>query len=181
MIEKEDKEKLLKEIEKSGNVYFACLKLAIDRSTYYRWKKLDPLFGKRARVAERYGRENLCDIAKQGLGIRLKEKSMDAIKYTLGHLDPQFKPKRNSNVLITHKTITPPPLPPGRTFEDILDEGEERLRERTEEVIEKYEKLGGIPPRIDGTPISNEDILRFEPYIEDYYRVKKKDELEKDI
>ncbi len=33
------KEKLLKELRKFGNVYLSCLKVGIDKSTFYRWIK----------------------------------------------------------------------------------------------------------------------------------------------
>ncbi len=101
MIDGETKQKLLQEIEKVGNVYSSCLKIGVNKATYYRWKKEDKEFAKLAIKAEKTGRENMCDIAEHALMQNVKEKKMDAIKYVLGHNSTRYKPKIRK-VIIEH-------------------------------------------------------------------------------
>lgn len=103
MIDGETKQKLLQEIEKVGNVYSSCLKIGINKATYYRWKKEDKEFSKLAGKAEKTGRENMCDIAEHALMQNVKEKRMDAIKYVLGHNSKRYQPK-DRVVTIEHST-----------------------------------------------------------------------------
>lgn len=110
MIEKQIKQKILKELEKIGNVLMSCLKYGVDRSTFYRWKDSDPEFKMKAEAAIRHGRENLCDIAEHGLVRKLKEADMNAIKYALSHNSKHYKQKRTSKVLIEYRKQEPPPL-----------------------------------------------------------------------
>ena len=107
MINDKLKNKLLQELEKSGNVYFACLKTNVHRSTYYRWKKENEGFKIKAEQAEHIGRENICDVAEQALMANIKERKMDAIKYLLGHNSPRYKNRQTSNVVILHKKDIP--------------------------------------------------------------------------
>lgn len=100
MIDLETKEKLLKEIEKSGNVYLSCLKIGIDKATFYRWKK-EKDFNKKANEAIKMGRESNCDIAEHALMINVKERKMEAIKYVLSHHSKIYKPKTRK-VIIEH-------------------------------------------------------------------------------
>lgn len=101
MIDGETKQKLLQEIEKVGNVYSSCLKIGVNKATYYRWKKEDKEFSKLAIKAEKTGRENMCDIAEHALMQNVKERKMDAIKYALAHNSTRYKPKIRK-VIIEH-------------------------------------------------------------------------------
>lgn len=104
MIDLETKEKLLKEIEKSGNVYLSCMKTGIDKATFYRWKKDDEQFSKKATEAIKRGRENNCEIAEHALMMNVKEKKMDAIKYVLSHQSKIYKPKDRKVFLVHSNT-----------------------------------------------------------------------------
>lgn len=93
MIDLETKERLLKEIEKSGNVSLSCLKIGVDKATFYRWKKDDKEFRKKANEAIKRGRESNCDLAEHALMLNVKDRKMDAIKYVLSHQSKIYKPK----------------------------------------------------------------------------------------
>jgi hypothetical protein len=175
MVDDKIKNQLLKEIAKNGIVYLSCIKTGIDKSTYYRWKETDKEFQKKANQAERYGRENNCDIAEHALMQNVKEKKMDAIKYILGHNSPRYRPKKNSNVVILHKKEVMPFMTQ-KSWEDLYDEEADKRIERHNVLIEKYKSMGGIPPKADGTPISDEELLSYETYIEEWYKKKKLDE-----
>ncbi|TXH06862.1 MAG: hypothetical protein E6Q06_04565 [Candidatus Moraniibacteriota bacterium] len=124
MIDDKTKQKLLKELEKTGNIYLACLKVGIDRSTHYRWLDSDKTFKKQAGQAIRRGKENSCDIAKHALMLKVKDKDMRAIEYLLSHNDPAYKRKQTSNVVIVHKKVNPLPFPVRKTLEEEFDEYE---------------------------------------------------------
>jgi hypothetical protein len=120
MIDQEAKNKLLSELEKSGNIYVSCAKMNISRNTYYRWFASDTSFRKRAKKALRLGRENGCDIAEHALMLNIKDKDLPSIKYYLGHNSPRYRFNRPARVIIEHKTDKKV-LPPQVTLEDIID------------------------------------------------------------
>lgn len=93
MIDGKVRNNLLQELEKSGNVYLSCLKVGVNKATYYRWRKDDKRFRKQSNQAVRSGKENICDMAEHYLMMNVKDKKMDAIKYVLSHNSPRYKPK----------------------------------------------------------------------------------------
>lgn len=101
MVDQKTRQKLIRELEKSGNVYLACLKVGVERSSFYRWKKEDKQFRTRATEAIGRGRENNCDVAEHALMINVKDKKMEAIKYVLSHHSPRYRPKP-TRVYIEH-------------------------------------------------------------------------------
>jgi len=129
MIKNPTKRKLIAELEKTGNVYIACLKSGISRATFYRWKNDNKEFRKRADGAVRQGRENNCDLAEHSLMIKVKEKNMEAIKYVLGHNSPRYKKPRTSNVIIDHRSNRPAPYQFNQTE---LDEENELIKKALE-------------------------------------------------
>lgn len=142
MIDLETKEKLLKEIEKSGNVYLSCMKTGIDKATFYRWKD-DKEFRKKANDAVKRGRENNCEIAEHALMMNVKEKKMDAIKYVLSHQSKIYKPKtrkviiEHSNTNNSEKAISIKKKESIRTYSAGYTDG---VRSFLEEHIEKSKK-----------------------------------------
>ncbi|MDP3996817.1 MAG: hypothetical protein Q8P86_03960 [bacterium] len=119
MIDLETKEKLLKEIEKSGNVYLSCMKTGIDKATFYRWKKDDKQFNKKATEAIKRGRENNCELAEHALMLNVKEKKMDAIKYVLSHQSKIYRPKDRKVFLVHSNTKTSDKAISAKKKEDI--------------------------------------------------------------
>ncbi len=91
MIDDETKQKLLKELEKSGNVFISCKKVGIDRSTFYRWKENDDVFRREAERVERLGRADNTDIGEHLLMKKVKEENLEAIKYLLRHNSPMYR------------------------------------------------------------------------------------------
>lgn len=93
MIDSKTRKKLIQELEKNGNVYLSCLKVGINKATYYRWREGDSKFRRLTDKAIRMGRENMCDIAERALLLKVKDKDLGAIKYQLSHNSPRYKPK----------------------------------------------------------------------------------------
>jgi len=83
MINEKEKEKLINELIKEGNVFVACAKVGIDRTTPYRWEKKNKKFKKQFREAIRIGRTNTCDIAEHTLMINVKKGKMEAMQLFL--------------------------------------------------------------------------------------------------
>lgn len=111
MIDEEPKKKLLEELEKTGNVYFACLKTGVPRSTFYRWCKKFPEFKALTKAVIKNGRENSCDIAEYALMKKVKEGDFNAIKYLLSHNSPRYKPqKQTSTVIMKHQSNKKEPV-----------------------------------------------------------------------
>jgi hypothetical protein len=180
MIDEETKKQLLKEIQRFGIITVACAKTSIDKATYYRWRKDDPIFRKRADIAVRIGRSNTDDLAEYALVGNVKKGMQRSIEYYPSHRSARYRPKKTQDYNFSYRKV-PIEIPPARsrTLEDLLDEGEAKYVERADAIIERYKDIGGIPLRIDGTSIPYEELVRFEPYIEDYYRAKRKDGSEK--
>ena len=172
MIDDKTKQKLLEEIQKFGIVFLACQKIGINKATYYRWKNEDKKFKEEAKEAERIGRENICDIAKYSLVQNIKEKNERSIEYALSHLSPEFKQKQTSKVIIVHKKDVPPNVQQ-KTLEDLIDE-DETLLNKASEIKERFEPIGGIPPKADGSKITDEELPLYEIYIEEFYIKEKK-------
>lgn len=158
MIDLETKEKLLKEIEKSGNVYLSCMKIGIDKATFYRWKD-DKEFRRKANEAVKRGRENNCEIAEHALMMNVKEKKMDAIKYVLSHQSKIYKPKDrkvflvHSNTNNSEKAISAKKKEDIRTYsagytdgvrsflEDHVRKSKKHRPSTEEEVLERVEEI----------------------------------------
>ena len=173
MIDDKTKRKLLRELEKSGNIYFSCARIGVERSAFYRWHSSDEEFKKLADLAVNRGRENNCDIAEQALLLNVKEKRMDAIKYVLGHNSPRYK----ENVIIWHKKEEPEGYALRElTFMDMVKNYYEHIRKQNIRLKEKYENMGGIPAKADGTEIENDELFNYETYIEEWYKKKKIEE-----
>ena len=174
MIDDRTKSKLLKELEKNGNIFLSCLKVGVDRSTYYRWLSADKEFEKLANQAVRRGRENNCDIAKHVLMTLVKEKNMRAVEYVLSHNDPSYKSKHTSNVIIVHKKVSSLPPSDVKTLEDVLDEEEKSAHERGLEVQKTLTMFGNpIPLKLDGSPIPIDELPGYEAYIRDWQKQRR--------
>lgn len=149
MIDRRTKQKFLKELEKSGNVYIAALKVGIHRDTHYRWRKKDKKYRALAELAEKQGRENNSDIAEHALMLNVKDRKMDAIKYLLSHNSSKYKPKR-AHVIIDHRTKSKDMPISQKDFSELLYEEaaiRKRLREQWEdEQKEKNKTQDETPP-----------------------------------
>jgi len=175
MIAGKTKKELLDEIRKFGNVYLSCLKIGVDRATYYRWKKTDEKFKEKANEAERIGRENICDVAGHALMQNVKNRDQRAIEYVLNHNSEKYKQKQTSHVVIVHKKELPPVVEQ-KTLEDLIDDYEENLHEKALKLKEDLTMFGKeIPNKLDGTPIGDDELPGYEGYIRDWQKQKRAD------
>lgn len=178
MIDNKTKQKLLEEIERSGNVYLSCIKIGVDKSTFYRWKEQDKEFSKKAGEAIRTGRENNSDVAEHALMLKVKEKNMDAIKYILGHNSPRYKQNKSSNVVILHKK---PPAEGEKNNTDFtgLLWIQAKHRHFAGEEIKREFGHREMPLKPNGEPVQENEYWKYEQYIKDWFAQKKLEENQK--
>lgn len=91
MIHQSDKNYLIEELRKHGNVLLACNKTKIARSTYYRWINEDLEFDSDAKDAIDQGRENMCDAGESVIFEAIKNKDQAAAKFYLTHNHPNYR------------------------------------------------------------------------------------------
>lgn len=106
--QKEDKERLLKELEKMPIIQTACVKAGIARATYYRWKKRDKKFAQQADSAIREGVALMNDYAESQLISAIRDKNMTAIIYWLKnrHQDYSTKIELSGSIKTTDGRLT---------------------------------------------------------------------------
>jgi hypothetical protein len=182
MIDDETKEKLLSELEKSGNVYLSCLKINVNKATYYRWKKDDKDFRKKSTQAEKLGRESNCDIAEHALMLNVKDRKLDAIKYVLSHNSPRYKGKQTSNVVILHKKESVIASTVEESWEESVEKIFEKEREKSVNVFNSfiyYHKV--LPNKFDGSPIEVNEMAEYEGYIKSCYKMSAEEAEKKGI
>lgn len=86
----------LKELEKTPNIRYVCNKLGIDHSTFYRWKILYPSFGKRAQIAEFFGRLAMNSAAESVIISGIQGKDFKSSCYWLSHNEPRYMTREQS-------------------------------------------------------------------------------------
>lgn len=87
------KEELLEQLKKTPVVHVACEKSGVGRATYYRWRKEDLEFAKRADEAVLEGSLLINDMAESQLISAIKDKNLGAITYWLKHHHPSYTTK----------------------------------------------------------------------------------------
>jgi hypothetical protein len=181
MIGEKTKEKILEELEKFGNVFYACKKNGISTSTYYRWFENNKDFRKKAKIAVMVGQKNFVDLAENGLISNVGSKDQRAIEYALSHLSKKYRKSDESKVIIVHRRDNDSYTPIQKvTLEDLLREDDAKVeKERmeweaaTQLVWDKLKKNGEIPTKPTGEPIGFEEVYKFKTYIEEYQKKSK--------
>ena len=89
------KKKLLEQLEKTPVIDYACQKVGVSRSTYYRWLNIDSEFKSNAINAEERGRLSVNDVAESKLIQKINDSDMRAITYWLESNHKKYiKPRR---------------------------------------------------------------------------------------
>mgnify|MGYP000922300530 CR=1 FL=1 len=183
MIGEETKKKVLSELEKFGNVFYACKKNGVSTSTYYRWFENNRDFRKKAKTAIKVGQKNFVDLAENGLISNVGNKDQRAIEYVLSHLSKRYRKSDESKVIIIHRKDADSYAPVKKiTLEDLLNEADHKADENKAKwdaaaqiLWDKLKKNGDIPQKPDGEPIKFEEVYQFQTYIEEYQkRMKEK-------
>lgn len=96
-----------------GSITASCASAMVERSTYYTWLKVDPIF--RTDVYELD--QSLLGHVEDALKEQISQKDGASIRYFLDRRHPEYKPKGTLDVVHGH-----------RTFEDLLYEEAARRR-----------------------------------------------------
>lgn len=184
MIGEKTKRKILEELEKFGNVFYACKKNGISTSTYYRWFENNRDFRKKAKTAIKVGQKNFIDLAENGLISNVGNKDQRAIEYVLSHLSKRYRKSDESRVIIVHRKDTDSYAPVKKiTLEDLLGEHEDKVAKEQAEwdakaklVWDELKKHGEIPTKPTGEPIGFEEVYKFKVYIEEYQKKAKENQ-----
>jgi hypothetical protein len=178
MIGEETKKKVLNEIERFGNVFYACKKNGISTSTYYRWFENNKDFHKKAKIAIKIGQKNFVDLAENGLISNVGNKDQRAIEYVLSHLSKRYRKSDESKVIIVHRKENDNYLPSKKiTLEDLLEEDDIRVEKEQAEwdaaakiLWDQLKKNGEIPQKPNGESIQFNEVYQFETYIKEYQK-----------
>lgn len=103
------KKKLLEELEKIPIVQYACQKVGISRSTYYRWIEDDKKFSSDADDAQQKGVEIINDMAESKIINKVQEGQFTAITFWLKHNHSRYRSKYLTNM---NNNIKPQPIIP---------------------------------------------------------------------
>lgn len=104
-----DKSKLLELLAETPIVSFACKKVGLDRTTYYRWYKDDIDFRNQADNILSIGRIKINDMAESVIIKKINADDTRCSIFWLEHNEPRYKPVRTTYMdPITHKhELTP--------------------------------------------------------------------------
>ena len=87
----DDKKKLLDALRENHIILAACRKAGIGKSTYYRLRKSDSRFARKADEAIQEGIALVNDAAEGTVVGAIKERNFDAAKFWLKHRHPDFR------------------------------------------------------------------------------------------
>lgn len=101
------KKALVVQLRKTPIVQIACERTGVGRSTYYKWRKNDYIFGRAADRALEAGRFFINDLAKSKLLQLIKDGNLTAIIFWLKHNDPKFATV--NRIIHEYETVTTRP------------------------------------------------------------------------
>ena len=128
MKDNKDKEKLLEALKENHIVLIACKRAGISKSAYYRFRKSDSKFAKKADEAIQEGVSLVNDAAEGTVVGAIKDRSLDAAKFWLKHRHPDF----NDSIFKAGIAIT------NNGDEDNILEVFAELKPKTREMLEPY-------------------------------------------
>ncbi len=98
-----DRSKLLELLEKNPSISYACEKVGVSRSTFYRWMKSNAEFRRKVERYREISRERWNDLAEAVLMKQVQKGDMRAVQYYLGHNHPQYMSKAIDNLEAVRK------------------------------------------------------------------------------
>ena len=103
------KQALLEQLKKTPITQIACERTGIGRTTYYRWRKENPNFAKRADEAIAQGEALITDMTESQLISLIKDRNFPAIQLWLRHHHPKYgnKIELAGDINIKNEPLTP--------------------------------------------------------------------------
>lgn len=104
-----DKDKLLKQLEKTPIIEAACKQIGLPRSTYYRWRKEDESFAEACDETIELSVGRINDLAESQLINAIKDRNMSAIIFWLKHHHSSYRNKLdlNATINLAQQELTP--------------------------------------------------------------------------
>ncbi|MEX2563845.1 MAG: hypothetical protein WD312_01890 [Candidatus Paceibacterota bacterium] len=172
-----DKSKLLQILAETPIVSFACKKIGLDRTTYYRWRKDDKDFRDQTDAILEIGRQNINDMAESAVIKGIKNENARLIIFWLQYNNPRYKPVRTTYVdPVTH----PHKLESGETCRvcGYKEPNIEKYRGRKKQKISKEDLVHELSKRIKelGTKERTSEEVRhiINDFFDQFYDVKDK-------
>lgn len=103
------KQLVLEQLKKTPIIQVATEKVGIARSTFYRWKNLDPKFATAVDEAIDQGVSLMNEYAESMLISAIKDQNLTAVFYWLNHRHPAYETRVRVDGRIKHQTdeLTP--------------------------------------------------------------------------
>lgn len=102
-----DKQVILENLKQVPIIQVACQKSGIGRASYYRWRKGDKSFAKKADEAVHEGRLLINEMAESQLINSIKEQNMTGIIFWLKNNNPVYGDKVELTHKAKNKKLTP--------------------------------------------------------------------------
>lgn len=90
-------DKILEELRKIPNIRYACSKIGIDHSTYYRWMLRHPTFRKRVLTAMHVGKSNISAIAEATIINGVNNGDYKSSVFWLSHNELQYMQREKAD------------------------------------------------------------------------------------
>ena len=136
---KQLKEKVLELLKEVPLVTYACQKLNIPKSTFYKWKEIDPKFKEKADSAINLGRSTVNDMAISQLMKKINEGETVAIIFWLKHNSPMFDKKITLEIENKNDGYTKDEL--GVIVKSLKTIGYEYVVNENKKLTEKFKEL----------------------------------------
>ena len=96
--------RILRELENNPLIEYACKKVGIARSTYYRWCVADEQFKKASEDSQQAGRAKLNDFVESKLLENIRNNQQQAINFWLSHNTLRYRHPNNFIPCIADRT-----------------------------------------------------------------------------
>lgn len=93
-VQNRKKRKLLEQLQQMPIVEVACKRVGVPRSTYYRWRKEDPVFESQATEALAQGVDVVNDVAESKVISGVNDGEQSYVRYWLDHRHSAYKPDK---------------------------------------------------------------------------------------
>ncbi len=104
--QQQQKEVLCEQLRKTPIVQVTCEKIGIGRATYYRWRKDDKVFAKKADEALSEGVHLMNDMAESQLLSAIKSQNLTAIIFWLKHRHKSYTQKFEVTTRLENPELT---------------------------------------------------------------------------
>ncbi len=91
--QEKEKQTVIDALRKTPIIQIVCDKTGVSRATFYRWRKDDKAFAKKADEALHEGTTLVNDLAESQLIAAIREKNLGAITFWLKHHHPSYANK----------------------------------------------------------------------------------------